>query len=108
MVHQSVLTLLSSVVANLWLRAPVAKRGTIYAAFAMGRIRWPTIRSIDSLAMKHLANANFPHVQTLCLTELMQVRFTTAPFCNIILHKLTIIVPISLISLITMSLRPRT
>ena len=37
MVHQFVLILLSNVVAKLWLKDPVARRDTTYAAFAMGR-----------------------------------------------------------------------
>ena len=34
------------------------KKGYHFAA-AMGRTRWPTIKNIDSLVMKHLANASF-------------------------------------------------
>ena len=74
---------------------PMQKRDITFAAYVMGRIQWPITRSIDSPASQRLGNANFPLVQLLCLTELMQISLTTISFCKL-MHDMTIVVLISL------------
>jgi len=94
-VHQFALILLSNVAENRLPRDPDAKRDITFAAYVMGRIQWPITRSIDSPASQRLGNANFPLVQLLCLTELMQISLTTISFCKL-MHDMTIVVLISL------------
>ena len=107
--HPFALTLLSNVAESRLPRDPDAKRDITFAAYVMGRIQWPITRNIDSHASQHLGNANFPPVQLLCLTEMMQISLTTTSFCKL-MHNITIVVPISLslISPMTMHVRPLT
>jgi hypothetical protein len=78
MVHQSVSILPFHDAVN-GRRIPLQK-----GISSMLHLLWTT-RSIDSLAMKHPANANSPHVR--CLKVVMQFSFTAAQFLNLLMTK---------------------